>query len=65
MGLVISLVIGGVILWLSVGIPIGIMSARNAGGWRDRLGQGFILVGLSFPTFVLGMVSLLVTWPGD
>ncbi|WP_137150654.1 ABC transporter permease [Devosia sp. FKR38] len=56
----ISLVIGGVILWLSVGIPIGIMSARNAGGWRDRLGQGFILVGLSFPTFVLGMVSLYV-----
>ena len=56
----ISLVIGGVILWLSVGIPVGIMSARHPGGWRDRLGQGFILVGLSFPTFVLGMVSLYV-----
>ncbi|WP_224703972.1 ABC transporter permease [Devosia aquimaris] len=56
----VSLVIGGVILWLSVGIPVGIMSARHPGGWRDRLGQGFILVGLSFPTFVLGMVSLYV-----
>ena len=54
----ISLVIGGVIVWLAVGIPIGIVSARNAGGMRDRMGQGFILVGLSFPTFVLGMTSL-------
>ncbi len=56
----ISLVIGGVIVWLAVGIPIGIMSARHPGGLRDRLGQAFILVGLSFPTFVLGMVSLYV-----
>tara|TARA_R110002020_G_scaffold28563_3_gene90881 strand:+ start:340 stop:1299 length:960 start_codon:yes stop_codon:yes gene_type:complete len=56
----ISLVIGGVIVWLAVGIPIGIMSARHAGGLRDRIGQGFILIGLSFPTFVLGMVSLYV-----
>jgi peptide/nickel transport system permease protein len=55
-----SLVIGGVIVWLAIGIPIGIMSARHPGGWRDRLGQGFILIGLSFPTFVLGMVSLYV-----
>jgi peptide/nickel transport system permease protein len=53
-----SLVLGGVLVWLAVGIPIGIMSARHPGGLRDRLGQGFILVGLSFPTFVLGMMSL-------
>jgi peptide/nickel transport system permease protein len=53
-----SLVLGGVLVWLAVGIPIGIMSARHPGGLRDRLGQGFILVGLSFPTFVLGMTSL-------
>lgn len=56
----VSLVIGGVIVWLAVGIPIGIMSARHAGGVRDRIGQSFILIGLSFPTFVLGMISLYV-----
>ncbi|GGA99549.1 peptide ABC transporter permease [Brucella endophytica] len=56
----VSLVIGGVIFWLAIGIPIGIMSARHPGGLRDRLGQGFILIGLSFPTFVLGMLSLYV-----
>ncbi len=53
-----SLVLGGVVFWLAIGIPVGIMSARHPGSLRDRLGQSFILVGLSFPTFVLGMVSL-------
>lgn len=56
----VSLVIGGVIFWLLIGIPIGVMSARHPGGFRDRMGQGFILLGLSFPTFVLGMLSLYV-----
>lgn len=54
----VSLVIGGVVCWLAIGIPIGIMSARHPGGIRDRLGQSFILTGLSFPTFVLGMVAI-------
>lgn len=53
-----SLVFGGMVVWLAIGIPIGVMSARNAGGVRDRLGQVFILIGLSFPTFVLGMLLL-------
>lgn len=54
----VSLVAGAVVLWLAIGIPIGLMSARAPGSLRDRLGQGFILVGLSFPTFVLGMMAL-------
>jgi len=57
-----SLVLGGALLWLAIGIPIGIMSARHAGGLRDRIGQAFILVGLSFPTFVLGMMSLYLLY---
>ncbi|MGZ9723577.1 ABC transporter permease [Rhizobium miluonense] len=57
-----SLVLGGALLWLAIGIPMGIMSARFAGGLRDRIGQAFILVGLSFPTFVLGMMSLYLLY---
>ncbi len=53
-----SLVFGGMVLWLAIGVPIGIASARDPGGWKDRLGQVFILLGLSFPTFVLGMLAL-------
>lgn len=53
-----SLVFGAVLLWLAIGIPIGIASAKRPGSLRDRLGQGFAIVGISFPTFVLGMIAL-------
>lgn len=58
----VSLVLGGVVMWLLVGISVGLMSARNPGGFRDRTGQAFILVGLSVPTFVLGMGSLYLLY---
>ncbi|GAA2180328.1 ABC transporter permease [Brooklawnia cerclae] len=54
----ISLIIGGVVMWLAMGVPIGVFSARRPGSIGDRLGQMVTLVGLSFPTFVLGMVLL-------
>jgi ABC-type dipeptide/oligopeptide/nickel transport system permease component len=57
-----SLVVGGVLVWLAVGIPIGIMSARHPGGVRDRLGQGFILIGLSF--LGMGIVPPAPSWGG-
>lgn len=53
-----SLVFGAVLVWLAIGIPIGIASAKRPGSVRDRLGQGFAIVGISFPTFVLGMIAL-------
>ena len=57
-----SLVMGGVLIWLGIGVPIGIASARKPGSFRDRAGQSFALVGISFPTFVLGMLSLYVLY---
>ncbi|MFF8818010.1 MULTISPECIES: ABC transporter permease [Leucobacter] len=53
-----SLVFGAVIVWLAIGIPIGIGSAKHPGSLRDRFGQAFAIVGISFPTFVLGMIAL-------
>ncbi|MGO3148067.1 MAG: ABC transporter permease [Leucobacter sp.] len=53
-----SLVFGGVVLWLLIGIPIGIASAKRPGSVLDRVLQGFAIVGISFPTFVLGMLAL-------
>ncbi|AFR31367.1 ABC transporter permease [Arthrobacter sp. Rue61a] len=58
----VSLVAGGVVLWLAIGIPIGVMSARRPGSLRDRLGVAFALAGISFPTFVLGMLSLYLLY---
>ncbi|RXZ50856.1 ABC transporter permease [Agromyces fucosus] len=57
-----SLVFGGMVFWLAIGIPIGIASARHPGSARDRFGQGFAIVGISFPTFVLGMLALYLLY---
>lgn len=57
-----SLVFGGMVFWLAIGIPIGIVSAKHPGSVRDRLGQGFAIVGISFPTFVLGMLALYLLY---
>lgn len=55
-----SIAAGGAVLWLAVGVPIGITSARHPGSLRDRLGTVFVLTGLSFPTFVFGLLLLYV-----
>ncbi len=55
-----SLVVGGVVLWLIIGIPIGIMSAVHPRTIRDRAGTLFALTFLSLPLFVLGVLALLV-----
>jgi peptide/nickel transport system permease protein len=57
-----SLVIGAAILWLLIGIPIGIMSATHPRTFRDRVGTTFALTFLSMPTFVLGLLFLLVLY---
>jgi peptide/nickel transport system permease protein len=53
-----SLVFGAVFWWLAIGVPLGILSARNPGTWKDRFAQVVSLIGISFPTFVLGMTLL-------
>ncbi|HEY9424356.1 MAG TPA: ABC transporter permease [Microterricola sp.] len=58
----VSLVFGAVVLWLAIGLPIGITSARHPGSFRDRAGQAFAVVGISFPTFVLGMMALYLLY---
>jgi peptide/nickel transport system permease protein len=57
-----SLVIGAAVLWLLIGIPIGIISAVHPRTVRDRLGTLFALTFLSLPTFVLGVMALLVLY---
>jgi peptide/nickel transport system permease protein len=55
-----SLVIGAAIIWILIGIPIGIMSAVHPRTVRDRAGILFSLTFLSLPIFVLGVLALLV-----
>jgi peptide/nickel transport system permease protein len=55
----ISLVIGGTILWLIAGFTVGIISATRARSVFDRVANVLVLIGLSMPVFVLGL--LLIT----
>jgi peptide/nickel transport system permease protein len=58
----ISLVIGGVVLWLIVGLGVGILSATRARSVFDRVSAVGVLIGLSLPTFVIGEFLLLIVF---
>jgi len=57
-----SVLFGGVVLWLIVGLAVGILSATRARSLFDRFATVGVLVGLSMPTFVLGEVLLLAIY---
>ena len=57
-----QLAIGGAVVWLLLGIPIGIVSALKRRTLADRLAMGFALFGVSAPVFFLGLVALYVFW---
>ena len=57
-----QIAIGGAILWLLVGIPVGILSALKRRTLADRISMGFALIGVSAPVFWLGLVMLYVFW---
>jgi peptide/nickel transport system permease protein len=58
----VSVVVGGAVVWLLIGIPIGIMSAVRPRTLSDRAGTLFALTFLSMPPFVLGVLALLVLY---
>jgi peptide/nickel transport system permease protein len=57
-----SVVVGGVALWLIVGLGVGILSATRARSVFDRLSTVGVLAGLSMPVFVLGELLILVVF---
>src|SRR4051794_23349896 len=56
----IFLTVGAVILWLAIGIPIGVLSAVKTGTWMDRLAMGFALLFISAPVYFFGLVALFL-----
>jgi peptide/nickel transport system permease protein len=51
-----SLVIGGAFLWMLLAIPIGVLSALRPRSLLDRSAMVFVLVGISMPVVVIGLV---------
>ena len=52
------LAIGAFIIWIVVGITLGIVAALNRGHWPDRLVMGISLIFYSFPSFFLGLILI-------
>ncbi len=57
-----TLLLAGTAMLLAsvIGITIGVLSARNPGGWFDRLGLGLAYLGISFPVYWVGLILILV-----
>ena len=56
----ISVTVGGFIVWMLIGIPVGIVSAIRPRSILDRVMMGGSLVAISAPVYFLGLVSLFL-----
>ena len=54
----ISLTLGAVVVWLAVGLPIGMISAIKRRTALDRVTMGGALLAISAPVYWLGLVAL-------
>jgi peptide/nickel transport system permease protein len=55
-----ALAAGALAVALLVSLPLGIAAAVRQGSWVDRLAVGFTALGLSVPTFWLGVLLVLL-----
>jgi peptide/nickel transport system permease protein len=56
------LALGAAVVWLTIGIPIGVVSAIRPRSRADRAGMIFALFGVSAPVFWLGYLFLYIFW---
>lgn len=59
------LAIGAFIMWITVGVSLGIFAALRRGRWPDRLVLGVSLIGYSLPSFFFGLVLIffvIIKW---
>ena len=56
----ISVTVGGFVVWMLIGIPVGIISAIKPRSILDRIMMGGSLVAISAPVYFLGLVSLFL-----
>jgi peptide/nickel transport system permease protein len=56
----VSLLLGGMVLWLTAGVLAGAVSALRPGSWTDRATTAGVLAALSIPSFLLALLLLAV-----
>jgi len=52
------LAIGAFVLWITIGISVGIYAALRRGKWQDKSVMSISLVGYSLPSFFIGLILL-------
>ena len=55
-----SLAIGSFVLWMFLGISLGIVAARKQGKWQDKFATGFVVAGVSLPVFVTALLTFII-----
>lgn len=58
----IALTIGAVVVWICIGVPLGLVGAIRPRSRWDRLASGFSLLGISTPGFWIAYFLLFVFW---
>lgn len=56
----IELAMSGLLFSVAVAVPVGVMSAVHRGGWIDRIGRVFAMLGQAMPAFWVGLLLILV-----
>jgi peptide/nickel transport system permease protein len=56
----IELALAGLLFSVAVAVPVGVMSAVHRGGWIDRIGRVFAMLGQAMPAFWVGLLLILV-----
>jgi peptide/nickel transport system permease protein len=55
-----ELAIAALMFSVALAVPLGVLSAVHRGGWIDRFGKGFAMLGQAMPGFWVGLLLILV-----
>ena len=59
MPITVNLAVGALIIWLIIGVVLGVLAAKFKNRWPDTSSSVFVLLGTSLPTFVTGLALLI------
>ena len=54
----VQLTVGGLLVMVSISVPLGILSARYPGKWPDQISRILALIGASIPSFWFGLMLI-------
>lgn len=55
-----SLAVGAAIIWLLIGVGLGVFSAVHRGSLADRVAMAGAIAGVSAPAYVVGLLAILI-----